>query len=351
MKTKYRIAVVGCGSMANTWVEYALRRGDAEIVAAVDLRMEAAQSMIHRHGLSCRAFTDAEEAIRGTSANLVFNCPVPAGHYAVAAAAMRLGCDVFTEKPLAATQAECAGLVRISKETGRTCAVMQNRRYHPHIRALRRLIASGVIGRPGYCGADFFLGPHFGGFRETMDSPLLLDMAVHTFDQARFLLGADPVTVYCHEFNPPGSWYAGNAAAICIFEMSDGTVFCYRGSWCAEGAPTSWEASWRITGEKGTAIWDGHEAPYAEIADSADPSAELLRAAVRVDCPPEETGSMFHYGCLDDMFSALNEGRKAETDCTDNIYTMAMVFAALESAKTGRKIDVKEWMKSYGGDH
>ena len=40
-----------------------------------------------------------------------------------------------------------------------------------------------------------------------MESPLILDMAIHTFDQARFITGADPVSVYCHEFNPPGSWY------------------------------------------------------------------------------------------------------------------------------------------------
>ena len=37
-----------------------------------------------------------------------------------------------------------------------------------------------------------------------MDSPLVLDMAIHTFDQARFITGANPISVYCHEFNPPG---------------------------------------------------------------------------------------------------------------------------------------------------
>lgn len=35
-----------------------------------------------------------------------------------------------------------------------------------------------------------------------MDHPLLLDMAVHAFDAARWFLGADPVGVYCEEFNP-----------------------------------------------------------------------------------------------------------------------------------------------------
>lgn len=89
-----------------------------------------------------------------------------------------------------------------------------------------------------------------------MDHPLIVDMAIHTFDQARFISGTDPISVYCHEYNPPGSWYKGNAAAICIFEMSDGSVFTYRGSWAAEGQNTSWESAWRVTGSEGTALWD-----------------------------------------------------------------------------------------------
>ncbi len=177
-----------------------------------------------------------------------------------------------------------------------------------------------------------------------MDSPLVLDMAIHTFDQARFIVGADPVSVYCHEFNPPGSWYAGNASAICIYEMSDGSVFCYRGSWCAEGAPTSWESAWRITGERGTAIWDGHGAPYAEIVASGDQSGKFIRDYEKVESTVNWGGNRGHAGCLDEMFAALREGRPAETDCKDNIQSIAMVLGALESARTGKKIDLTDYM-------
>ena len=44
--------------------------------------------------------------------------------------------------------------------------------------------------------ADFFVAPHFGGFRDTMEHILLRDMAVHTFGSARFLAGADPLTPF-----------------------------------------------------------------------------------------------------------------------------------------------------------
>ncbi|UUZ97687.1 Gfo/Idh/MocA family oxidoreductase [Paenibacillus sp. P25] len=213
---------------------------------------------------------------------------MPDSHAAVTTAALELGCDVFGEKPMSTSMAEAHRLVELAGKRGRTYAVMQNRRYLPQIRAFRDLVVSGAIGQVGFVNADFFLGPHFGGFRDAMESPSLLDMAIHTFDQARLITGKDPVSVYCHEFNPPGSWYAGNASAVCIFEYEDGGVFCYRGSWCSEGSPTSWEADWRISGSKGTARWDGTTAPYAEVTEpSAEPSfmSRFRRIEAEVNWP------------------------------------------------------------------
>lgn len=347
MTAQYRVAIAGCGGMANEWVEYALKRQDIEIVALVDIRLESAEVMAEKHGISCLKFTDLKQAIQETAANLVFDVTIPASHFTIATTALELGCDVFGEKPLAETMVQCNQIVALAESTGNSHAVMQNRRYDPRIRSLRNLITTDTIGRTGYIGANFFLAPHFGGFREVMNSPLLLDMAIHTFDQARFISGANPVTVYCQEFNPPGSWYEGNAAAICIFEMSDGSVFCYQGSWCAEGAPTSWEASWRITGEKGTAIWDGLGMPYAEVVAAGDQAGKFIRDYERIDGEIVEMNSTFHHGCLDEMFLSLAEQRPAETDCRDNRYSMAMVLGALESAKQGRKIQLADFMSSH----
>ena len=135
----------------------------------------------------------------------------------------------------------------------RTFAVIQNRRYLDGIVRSRDLIHSGQLGPLTTLNADFYIGAHFGGFRDEMEHVLLIDMAIHSFDQARFIAGADPVSVYCHEWNPPGSWYAHGASAMAIFEMTNGLVFNYRGSWCAEGKQTAWACDWRAMGQSGTA--------------------------------------------------------------------------------------------------
>src|SRR6266581_2652143 len=72
------------------------------------------------------------------------------------------------------------------------------------------------------------IGAHFEGFRQHMRHVLLLDMAIHTFDAARLLTGADPVSVYCKEWNPVGSWYDHDASAVAFFEMTNGIVYTYR---------------------------------------------------------------------------------------------------------------------------
>ena len=68
----------------------------------------------------------------------------------------------------------------LAAAAGLNYAIMQNRRYRPAIRAVRDIVASGALADLGIVNADFYLGPHFGGFRDAMQSPLLLDMAIHT---------------------------------------------------------------------------------------------------------------------------------------------------------------------------
>jgi predicted dehydrogenase len=335
-----KVLLAGCGLRAKVWVRDAVKRDHVEIVGLVDLSEANARAMAAEFGLAAPTFTNVAEALASTEADLLFDITVPASRKDVVSAALTHGLDVFAEKPMAATLEEARELVRLAAETGRTYSIMQNRRYLPRIRSLRDTLATGMLGAIGEVHADFFLGPHFGGFRDAMESPLILDMAIHTFDQARFLTGANPVSVYCHEFNPPGSWYAGDASAICIFEMSDGSVFCYRGSWCAEGFRTPWEGNWRIIGEKGTALWENDRDPVFEIVEEAKPDG-FLREYAKPEIPVVVSSREGDLGCFDDMFDALAEGRPADTDATDNIHSIAMVHAAMESARRGEKVPIQ----------
>ncbi|MNN74613.1 hypothetical protein D3C81_1908270 [compost metagenome] len=80
--------------------------------------------------------------------------------------------------------------------------------------------------------------------------------------------------------------------------------------------------------------------PYAEVLEGAASIGRFINDYKREEAVAVEMEETFHHGCLQEMFQSLHEQRPAETDCRDNIYSMAMVFGALESAQTGRKLEI-----------
>lgn len=226
-----------------------------------------------------------------------------------------------------------------ARKNEKTCAVMQDRRYLDPIVRFRHVLTSRAIGPLTTINADFYVGAHFGGFRDEKEHVLLLDMAIHSFDQARYLSGADPVSVYCHEWNPSGSWYRHGASAMAIFEMSNGVEFNYRGSWCAEGLNTSWECAWRAVGEKGTAVWDGHDSIHAECVAGTE---GFIREQQPVTIPElPRPGHVGHAGVIYDVLDCVKSDRTPQTICHDTIKNPAMVHAAIESATTGQKVNIE----------
>jgi predicted dehydrogenase len=277
--------------------------------------------------------------LNATRPDVVFNCTVPEAHTPVALTALAHGCHVLGEKPLADSMENARRMIAAAAQADRILAVIQNRRYDPNIRRLRHFVATQAVGPLTTANSDFLLGAHFGGFRDHMAHVLLLDMAIHTFDAARLVTGADPVSVYCKEWNPAGSWYDRDASAVAIFEMSDGLVYTYRGSWCAEGLNTTWESDWHLIGTTGSVHWDGATAITAErVAQGGTFRSTLEPVAVPEVDVTGKTGG--HGGVIAEFVRCVRTGEQPETRAEDNIKSLAMVFGAIESAESGRVVPI-----------
>jgi predicted dehydrogenase len=239
---------------------------------------------------------------------------------------------------MAATMAQARSMIRAADKAGRLYMVSQSRRWYPLHDVIRRSVAAGVIGTVTTVNCDFYIGAHFGGFRDQMPSPLILDMAIHHFDLARALTGTDPLAVYARQFNPAGSWYAGEAAASCIFEMTNNVQFTYRGSWCSEGCHTSWNGNWRIVGTAGSLLYENDQPPVAQVvAGDSGFNRPLRNAELPAPTLPHST----MHGALCEMLDFLRTGRRPQTECHDNIHSLAMVFAAIDSSRKGRRITIR----------
>ena len=335
-----RAVLVGCGTISRAWLDAIREIAGLEVVGLVDLQEEIAEARAAEYDLlDALIDTDLAATLRKTQPNVVFDCTTPESHAAVTLTALGHGCHVLGEKPMADTLDNARKMVAAAQEADRLYAVIQNRRYDPNIRRLRRFLDSEEIGRITTVHTDFFVGAHFGGFRDHMEHVLLLDMAIHTFDAARLIMGADPVSVYCKEWNPAGSWYDHGASGVAVFEMTDGIVFTYRGSWCAEGLNTAWESEWRIIGEKGSVKWDGGDNFEVQVVEKTGGFFSQWRdVAIPLYDDVAKVGG--HAGVIREFVHAVRTGATPETICTDNIWSLAMVFGAVESAERGRRVAI-----------
>lgn len=337
MSKTFRAVVVGAGGISNAWFP-PLEVENVEVAAVVDLRIEAAQGQIDKYGLSAIPATNLLDTLARLQPDFVVDLTIPEAHCATTCAALRAGCHVIGEKPMAASMDEARTMVHAAEETGKLYMVSQSRRWEHLHNQLRQAIESEEIGPVTTLNCDFYTAPHFGGFRDEMPSPLILDMAIHHFDMARYLIAADPVAVYAKEFNPRGSWYKGDTAASCIFEMSDGSIFTYRGSWCAEGCNTSWHGNWRVIGSNGTLLYENDQPVLGEfVAAQSQSFSNHLAPATIPASTLTQTG--MHQG-LCKMLEFLRTGAVPDTECHDNIKSLAMVFSAIESSKLGQRIAV-----------
>lgn len=324
-----RTAVIaGAGGMGQAWAKNLSRHEDVHVGGWVDIRPGAAAESAEKLGLAVAyAGEELEKAIAEVQPDFVVDVTVPEAHCAVTLASLAAGVPVLGEKPMAVSMDEARHMVAASEKANTLYMVSQSRRYDAGLASFRGLLERET-GTPGILNADFYLAPRFGGFRDAMPSPLLLDMAIHTFDQARYVSGTDPVSVYCEEFNPSWSWYAGDAGATALFEMSGGLRFTYRGCWCAPGLKTSWQADWRAVGPRGSAVWHGEGAPVSEAPDGVGRIEGSREAGVQEDIA----------GSLCDFLHALDTGQTPMGECHDNIKSLSMVFAAIASARSGGRV-------------
>jgi predicted dehydrogenase len=323
-----RVVQVGAGGMGRAWLATVAADPEVQLVGLVDLDTAVAGAAAAETGFAelpiATSLGDLLEA--GVAVDAVINVTVPRAHHPVNTAALSAGLPVLCEKPLAESVSECLSMVAAAELSGRLLMVSQSRRYWRAVTALRDQLDE--LGPVASASCRFFKAPHFGGFRESMPYPLLVDMAIHQFDLARHLIGAEPTSVFCRSYNPSWSWYAGDAAGSVIFEFGDDATFTFDGSWCAPGLETSWNGDWRFGTSQGTVAWDGDNAPVAETGDGQVSTAALP------DEPEQIAGS------LTEFVRVLREGGVPNGEVHSNVLSVAMVEAAVQSAETGKAVSI-----------
>lgn len=195
--SRVRVGCIGLGRMGSIFARHLARHvPEAELVAVADPVPGLAERTAQEYGVP-RWFEDYRTLLTAGVAGVIV--ATPAGtHVEVIEAAAQAGCAIFCEKPLALTLADCDRAMRAVGRAGVHFQIGFNRRFDaPYVRA-KRLIDEGAIGRPvtfKSVSRDPMM-PRLEYARPEVSGGLIVDMAIHDFDVARWLMGSEVSRVY-----------------------------------------------------------------------------------------------------------------------------------------------------------
>jgi len=326
------------GGMGKAWWSNVTSKSpDFDLVAIVDVVPKALDEAGDAIGIPPeRRFKSLEEAIAKVPADAILTVTPPVIHAQHAKYAMEHGLHVLTEKPIADNLENAGMMVRLAAQYQRQLMVAQNYRYKPFIQKLKQLIADQTVGEFGHGHIDFYIPADFTGtFRETMEYPLLVDMAIHHVDMIRCVTGRDIVKVTAQTFKPVWSWYQHHPGLKMLLELEGGLAFSYSGDWSALGKFTSWNGNWRLQCANGSIHLEDDKVSIARcekwnknltIEQIESPAIELEAQAA----------------LLSNFANAIRTGTPAETSGQDNLGSFGAVIAGVISAREGRTVNVKE---------
>lgn len=311
-----------------------------ECVALTNRTRAKAEALAHEFGVAA-VYDTPEEMLRRERLDFVDIITDVDTHPALVRLAASHRVPVICQKPMAPTLAEAEEMVAVCQKSNVPFFVHENWRWQTPLREMKRVIDGGQIGNVFRARVEFCSSfPVFDNqpFLRELEQFILTDIGSHVLDAARFLFG-EPESLYCHtdrinrdikgeDVATVAMKMAGGALVTCDVSYASRTererfpetyVFVEGDAGAAELAPDFWV---RVTTEAGTHAKRHPPARYAW----ADPAYDLVQASI--------------VSCNADLLRALRGEGHAETSGADNLRTVRTVFAAYESARTNRVIDL-----------
>lgn len=195
MNKRFKVALVGCGTISYNHLTALAELGDVELVALCDVRPERAEARKAEFGLGAKIYTDFDELLKKEELDALHVATPHHLHAPMTVAALKKGINVFLEKPLCISEAEAEAMLRAEAESrGRVCVSFQNR-FNSAFEYAKRLVESdgGAIDGYGsvfwYRSKEYYEGSDWRGKRKTEGGGVMINQAIHTLDMLIQLLG------------------------------------------------------------------------------------------------------------------------------------------------------------------
>jgi myo-inositol 2-dehydrogenase/D-chiro-inositol 1-dehydrogenase len=331
MTSDIRVAFIGVGRMGTTHLCNLGGIPGVRVAVVADPSIEAAErgkALSH----AVRATTDIEAALTTPDVDAVVIVTPTSTHARLIEVAARAGKVVWCEKPIALNLAETQRVVEVVRATGVPVQIGFMRRFDPGYNAAKRRIDAGEVGRIETFRAlsrDTYPPPL--EFLKTSGG-LFLDMAVHDFDLARFLVGeVDEVQAWGGVLIDDHFAQADDAdTAMTLLRFENGALGVIETSRRSEWG---YDIRTEVAGSEGKVVVEaGQKTPllfsrsFGYEGDHFENFPDRFEAAYRLE--------------LEAFFAALREGRTPEPGPDEALKTLQLALAATKSWREGRPVKV-----------
>jgi predicted dehydrogenase len=337
-----RVLQVGLGGWGRDWAQRVIPNvAEVDPVGYVDPDPAALALLVGALRVPPeRCFLTVEHALEATKPEAVLVTATLPGHAPITRAALAAGLHVLVEKPFAETLDVARQLVELSVAERKVLMVSQNYRFFPAARKVAELVREARLGKLHEVSVDFRrYSPLAAGGRvrhHFEEQPLLVDMSIHHFDLMRFILNREPERIYCEAWDPEWSAFSGPSVAVSSIQFGDGIFVSYRGSWVSTGRLTPWSGEWRMDFEHGQIVWTSRDDDGGERDRVVIQKTDRRPRAIPLPALPQTD----RWGTLTEFAHAVRENREPECSGRDNLGTLGLVAAAVESATRRQPVEI-----------
>ncbi|MNH86818.1 putative oxidoreductase YcjS [compost metagenome] len=357
MSKKYKIAIIGCGGIANGKHMPSLSRlTNIEMVAFCDIVVERAQEAAKKYGSEeAKVYENFREVLADESIDIVHVCTPNDSHAEIAIAALEAKKHVMCEKPMAKTAADARRMVEVAKNSGKKLTVGYNNRYRTDSQYLHQLTSDGELGEIYFAKAHAIRRravPTWGVFldEEKQGGGPLIDIGTHALDLALWMMdNYKPKVVLGTSYhklsqrenaaNAWGPWdpakFTVEDSAFGMITMENGATIILESSWALNTLEVD-EAKVTLSGTEGG----------ADMKDGLRLNGEKNSRLYTTDVELKSGGVAFYEGATDSAPDLeMRLWIQAIENDTDPVVTpeqacvvSEILEAIYESAKTGKAV-------------
>lgn len=200
-----RMVIVGAGFRCYHMFAKSIRdrfSDRCKLVGVCDPNYKRAQIYIDTIDKDMKYYDDFDKMLEEQKPDAVLVTTPDGLHHKYIIKALNAGIDVYTEKPLTNTREKCEAIREAEKKSGKKVTITFNCRFIPYFAKVKEILGTGIIGKPLFINYDYHLnfthgGDYFKRWHRMMENSggMLVHKSTHHFDVMNWMLNDDPESV------------------------------------------------------------------------------------------------------------------------------------------------------------